>query len=141
MAIIVQKIADGRPEVSRTEIKDHLKSIFDNHIIVRELSSMKIWDRLVPVTKHDLEQSENRILAAITQLENKMAATLDDLISDVTDESTVITSVETLLTGLSAQLAAAIAANDPAKIQQVKDAIDSNKARLAAAVAENTKTP
>lgn len=102
---------------------------------------MKLWDRLCPVTKHDLEQSENRILAAITQLENKMAATLDELISDVTDESTVITSVETLLTGLSAQLAAAIAANDPAKIQQVKDAIDSNKARLSAAVAANTKTP
>lgn len=70
-----------------------------------------------------------------------MAATLDELISDVTDESTVVSSVEALLTGLSAQLAAAIAANDPAKIQQVKDAIDSNKARLSAAVAANTKTP
>lgn len=78
------------------------------------------------------------LLQAILAKEMKMSATLDEVLSDVQDESTVIDSVETLLKGLSDQLAAAIAANDPAKIQAVKDAIDANKARLAAAVVAGT---
>jgi len=68
-------------------------------------------------------------------------ATLQDLVDDVTDEKTVIASAKTLLEGLSGQLAAAIASGNPAKIQEVKDLIDKNKADLAAAVAANTPTP
>ena len=63
-------------------------------------------------------------------------ALVDDVLADVQDESTVIGSVEQLLTNLSAQLAAA--GTDPAKLAQVKSAIDANKARLSAAVVANT---
>ena len=66
----------------------------------------------------------------------RIMATLDDLSADVADEASVIGSVETLLTNLSAQLAAA--GTDPTKIQAIKDAIDANKARLSAAVVANT---
>ena len=85
-----------------------------------------------------IEHKLDLVLVRIVEEENRIMATLDDLLSDVADESTVVASVETLLTNLSQQLAAAIAANDPAKIQAVKDAIDANKARLSAAVVANT---
>jgi len=66
------------------------------------------------------------------------AATLDDLVSDTTAQTTVVGSVVTLLQGLSAQLAAAIASGNPAKIQAAADAISANTKALADAVAANT---
>lgn len=65
--------------------------------------------------------------------------TLDDILSDVQSETTVIQSVVTLLTSLSDQLKAA--GLDQAKVQSVIDAIDANKAALAAAVTANTTAP
>lgn len=67
-----------------------------------------------------------------------MAATLDDLVTKVTNLKTVDDSVVALLQGLSAQLKAAIAANDPAKIQAVADALDAQTAELSDAVTANT---
>ncbi len=71
--------------------------------------------------------------------ENTIMATLDDLVTDVAAETTLAGSIKTLvqgvaakLTDLSAQLAAAIAANDPAKIQQVHDALTAANASLQA---------
>ena len=61
---------------------------------------------------------------------------IDDLAADVTAQTTVIGSVETLLQNLSSQLAAA--GTDPVKLQAVKDALDTNTSRLAAAVQANT---
>ena len=67
---------------------------------------------------------------------NKIMTTIDEIQADVTDETTVIDGVVTLLNNLSALLAAA--GTDPVKLQALKDSIDANKAKLAAAVAANT---
>ena len=58
-------------------------------------------------------------------------ATLDDVQADVTAQTTVVASAVTLLQGLSAQLAAAIASGDLTKIQAIKDGIDANTTTLA----------
>jgi len=63
-------------------------------------------------------------------------AAIDDLLADVQDESTVVASVEQLLTNLSAMLANA--GNNPAALAAIKAVVDSNKSRLAAAVVANT---
>lgn len=65
-------------------------------------------------------------------------ATLADIQTAVTNEQTVEASVITLLQTLSADLKAALAANDPAAIQAVVDSINTNAAALAAAVTANT---
>ena len=63
---------------------------------------------------------------------------LDDIVAKVTDLGTVEDSVIALLTDIKARLDAAIAAGDPAKLQALSDALDAQKAKLAAAVAANT---
>jgi len=87
-----------------------------------------------PVVSAKLDQ----ILTALQSLGDKLMATLADIQNDVASESTVIDGVVTLLGELSTQLAAAIAANDPAALQAIVTSIDANKAKLAAAVAANT---
>ena len=64
---------------------------------------------------------------------------LAKLIADVTEQKTVIASVLTLIEGmrssiesLKTQLAAAIAANDPAQLAAAQTAIDTLEAQLAA---------
>lgn len=64
--------------------------------------------------------------------------TLDELKSKVTDLTTVVDSAEALLADLHQRLLDAIALGDMAKVQEIADAIDANKADLAAAVAANT---
>jgi ABC-type transporter Mla subunit MlaD len=108
---------------------------------------------------HDESAGVNPILQKIlTQLGVIMAgvadikASVDALSAKVTEEETVIDSVVTLLNGLSAmiadlkaQLAAAIANNDPAAIQAVADSlaalstkVDADKQKLADAATANT---
>lgn len=70
-----------------------------------------------------------------------MAATLADLTAKVTAQKTVIDSAVTLLQGLSAALKQALAANDPAAIQSIIDALDTQDKTLADAVVANTPTP
>jgi hypothetical protein len=82
-----------------------------------------------------LHRIENRLAAFAGQGAHVMAM-IDDVSADVEAQSTVIASVETLLTNLSAQLAAA--GTDPAKLQAIKDSLDANTARLSAAVVANT---
>lgn len=67
---------------------------------------------------------------------HKMAKTLDDVQADVNDERTVVDSAIALLNGLSDQLKAT--QGDPAKVQAIIDAIDAQKADLAAAITANT---
>ncbi len=67
-----------------------------------------------------------------------MAKTLDDVLADTKAQTTVITSVVTLLTGLSQQLKDALASGDPAKVQAAADAIETNTSALAKAVTDNT---
>jgi hypothetical protein len=76
------------------------------------------------------------ILAALESMESNIMAKLDDIIADVADESTVDDSIITLLNNIAQQLKDA--GQDPAKLQALQDAIDANKAKIAAAVAANT---
>jgi len=61
--------------------------------------------------------------------------TIDTILSDVTDETTVEESLIVLFDGLDAQLKAA---TDPAKIAAVRARIAANKAAMVAAVLANT---
>lgn len=76
------------------------------------------------------------LAVSIKRKENEMAATLDEISADVTGESTLIDSLSTLLSGLAAQVKAA--AGDQTKIDAIFAAAESNKAKLATALAANT---
>lgn len=85
----------------------------------------------------------NRKLSEILSNQETMMATLDQILQDVTDESTAIDSISTLIAGLKQQLADALANTSlppdvQAKIDAVFSAAESNKAKLAAALAANT---
>ena len=67
-----------------------------------------------------------------------MAVTLDDVLTKVTAERTVIQSVVSLLQLLAQKLKDAIASGDPAKIQSIADEIDSQTQALSEAVVANT---
>ena len=67
-----------------------------------------------------------------------LMSALTDLQAAVTNEQTVEAGVITLLQTLSADLKAAIAANDPAALEAVVTSINTNAAALAAAVTANT---
>lgn len=85
----------------------------------------------------------NAVLARIEQkldatytLEKTMADTLDDLVTDVADEKTVIDGAIILLDGIDARLAAA--GTDPVKLAALRTSIQGQKTNLAAAVVRNT---
>lgn len=84
-------------------------------------------------------------LNALTQQGVKIMASLDQVVQDVTDESTLEDSIITLLTNVQAQLAAILAGNLPPDVQAKVDAVfaslEANKTKLAAAVAANTPAP
>jgi len=67
-----------------------------------------------------------------------MAKSLDDIIDDVTAQTTVVQSVVTLVAGLKTQLDAAIASGNMAKVQQVADGLEANTSALANAVKTGT---
>ena len=94
---------------------------------------------------HDSEGFKREMRESFAELRNlilkelkHMALTLDDLLTKVTNLTTVDDSLVALCQGLSEQLKAAIAANDPAKIQAVADALDAETAKITAAVTANT---
>jgi len=62
----------------------------------------------------------------------------DDLLADVADLPTLDDSLEKFLANLQTQLDAAIASNDPAKLQAVRDAIAQHKARVLTDIKANT---
>lgn len=64
--------------------------------------------------------------------------TLDDVLGKVSEQATVVGSAVTLLGELKTKLDEAIASNDPAKLQEISDAIGANTDALAAAVTANT---
>jgi len=67
-----------------------------------------------------------------------LMALIDDLVTKVEAQTTVVTSVEELLVHLSQMIADA--GTDPVKLQAVIDTVDANTARLTAAVTANTPT-
>lgn len=82
------------------------------------------------------------MLGLIIQYQENAMATLDEILADVTDESTQIDGLSTLIDGLKQQLADALAgANLPPAVQTKVDAIftkaEANKGKIAAALAAN----
>jgi uncharacterized protein YoxC len=89
--------------------------------------------------RHRLRGIENR-LDAITRALETIMATLDQILDDVTNESSQIDSVGVLIVGLKQQLADALAgATLSPEVQAKVDAIfvkaEDNKAKIAAAIA------
>lgn len=78
------------------------------------------------------------MLLLLIRKENIEMAAIDDLKAEVARDTDVTSSAVTLLQGLHDQLAAAIAAGDPAAIQAVADQLRTNTDALAASVAQNT---
>lgn len=76
------------------------------------------------------------IEAALSNMEKRIMAKIDDILTDVQDESTLDDSIITLLTNISQQLKDA--GTDATKLQAVQDAIDANKAKISAAITANT---
>jgi hypothetical protein len=95
-----------------------------------------------------LRQDVARILAAVEIIKSnqeQIMASLDDILADVTAESTAINSVGVLIGGLKQQLADALAGTKlPPATQAKVDAIftqaETNKAAIAAAIASGTTT-
>jgi hypothetical protein len=77
-------------------------------------------------------------IAIVIAQQDSIMATLADITAAVAAERTVEDSIVTLLGTLSADLKAAIAANDPAAMQAVVDTIDANKKVLSDAITTNT---
>ena len=73
------------------------------------------------------------------QQETKMA--ISDIEAAVSRQGTVVDRAIELLERLSAELKAAIAAQDPAALQALADQIDANTQRLADAVAAGSPPP
>lgn len=79
----------------------------------------------------------------ILKNQEKIMATLDDVLADVTSESTAIDSVTALITGLKQQVADALSgvtlpSATQAKIDAVFTGLESNKGKLTTALAANT---
>ena len=90
-------------------------------------------------------ESENdkldQILALLLEIKYKeiqIMADLTTLQTQVTANTTVEGSAVILIQGIATQLAAAIASNDPAKLQALQDQLNTSATALAAAVAANT---
>lgn len=89
--------------------------------------------------RHDFFAAFNQM----RKLQEKSMATLDQVLSDVTDESTVIDGVMTLVSGLRQQVADLLAktgmsADDQAKVDAIFAAAEANKAKLGNALVSNT---
>lgn len=86
----------------------------------------------------EFEHETLKLLRQLLAKENQMAATLDQVLQDVTDETTAIASVSALIQGLKDQIAAGgLSAADQAKVDQVFANLESNKQKLADALAAN----
>lgn len=88
-----------------------------------------------------LKRRLDRIIALLSIIAKEglmEMANLDDIKNEIAAEKTVIDSAVKLIGGLSAQLKAAVAANDMTALQAIIDGMEANKAELAAAVTANT---
>jgi hypothetical protein len=106
-----------------------------------------------PRGEHGIDQKLDLIVGLLEVLitrtyrilvrEGKIMATLDQLVTAVTEEDTVEASVLALLVAIKAQLDAALANSgikpeDQAKIDAVFAAVEASKAKLADAIVANT---
>ena len=84
---------------------------------------------------------ENKLDNLITYVRKggeELMSMADDLLQDVADLPSLNDSLDKFLTNLQAQLNAAIVANDPVKLQAVRDALATHKARILADIKDNT---
>lgn len=96
--------------------------------------------------KYIVTKTLKRIEAKLDYLiekENQMSATLDQVVQDVSDETTLESSIVTLLDGIQAQLTAALAgttisAANQTKIDAIFSGLEANKTALSAAIIANT---
>src|SRR6266702_2808609 len=79
-----------------------------------------------------------QMVTVLTEKEVQIMANLDDIEAAVAAEATVEQGVIMLLNQLSADLTAAIAGGDPAKLPAILTNIQANTAALSAAVVANT---
>lgn len=95
---------------------------------------MSSWREILPATKADFDR--------IIEILNIMANTLDDVLKDVTDESTLDDSIIALLTGIKAQLDSVLAGGltpaQQAKVDAIFSGLEANKAKVSAAITANT---
>ncbi len=89
-----------------------------------------------------LRRIEDKIDLLIKK-EKHMSATLDQILQDVKDESTITDSIIALLNGVEQQLKDALAGQtippaNQAKIDAIFDGIEANKAKVSAAITANT---
>ncbi len=106
----------------------------------------EILERLHGEKHMALTQTEwciTRLLFHIIHQQEKIMASLEDIARDVTEESTLIDGVSTLITGLKTQLATALegaglSPDTQKQIDAIFAAAEANKAKLATALAANT---
>jgi hypothetical protein len=79
------------------------------------------------------------LLRQVLSVEVAQMATLEELQTEVTENTDLTGSVIGLVNGLADQLEAALANNDPAAVQAVVDQMRANNQALADAVAANTE--
>lgn len=106
-------------------------------------ATVRIFVRTIEVHGNPAEvlQRLDRMMDAINMLRVQGAiemSALDDLEAKVTAQETVEDSAITLLQTIKAELDAAIAAGDTARIQALSDKIGSDTQKLADAVTANT---
>lgn len=77
-------------------------------------------------------------LSEIQTLEITMAGVLDELVAKVEANGNAVSSAIAALQGIKAKLDEAIASNDPAKLQELSDALGAQSTALADAVVANT---
>jgi hypothetical protein len=99
----------------------------------------EVVSRLVAIEKRLV--LTNQLVIGVMQQGAVTDMDLQDILTRVEAQTTVVGSVETLLADLNTRLKAAIAANDPVLLKQISDELDANTSRAAAAVVANTPTP
>jgi Mg2+ and Co2+ transporter CorA len=87
----------------------------------------------------ELLQSIDQKLTRNTQTQGEMMAAIEDLQTEVSQNTDLTSSVVRLVDGLADQLEEALANNDTAAVQAVVDQMRSNNQSLADAVAANTQ--
>jgi len=103
---------------------------------------LKKFENLIIKAEQRQERAERHIEEILHKV-NKIMATLDQVVQDVSDESTLDDSVLSLLQGIQQQLADALAGTTlppatQAKIDAVFTGLESNKAKLSKALVDNT---
>lgn len=91
-----------------------------------------------------LERKINHIIALLYRLvgyEGEQVSKLDEIITAVENQTTVVGSVEAAIAGLVQEVRDALATGDVAKAEAALAAIEGNTSRLSAAVVVGTSSP